>query len=93
MAKPYSGFTPDEALGSIQSSGPCLPVVEYDFSREKNTKNDVLEGIINLKSINPNAKVILRGHSQGKDVVKIATERQIPTFKPDPNKPPFYTLG
>ena len=76
-AKTYPGLAPDEALGSIQSSGPKLQVVVYASSRGENTKNDVLETIKKFKSINPNGKVILVGHSQGADnIIELAKENK-----------------
>lgn len=76
-AKTYPGLAPDEALGSIKSSGPKLQVVVYASSRGENTKNDVLETIKNFKSINSNGKVILVGHSQGADnIIELAKENK-----------------
>jgi hypothetical protein len=74
-AKTKPGLGPDDALGRIVSSGPKLQVVVYASSTSENTKNDVLATIKNFKSINPNGKVILVGHSQGADnIVELAKE-------------------
>jgi RHS repeat-associated protein len=68
---------PDNQLGSIYSTGPKLQVVVYASSTSENTKNDVVETIKNFRSINPNGKVILVGHSQGGDnIVEIAKEHK-----------------
>jgi RHS repeat-associated protein len=74
-AKTNPGLGPDDALGSIVSTGPKLQVVTYASSKKDNTKNDVLATIKNFRSIHPNGKVILVGHSGGADnIVELAKE-------------------
>ena len=76
-AKTKSVLGPDNALGSIGSTGTKLKVVVYASSQTDNTKIDVLATIKNFRSINPNGKVILVGHSGGADnIVELAKENK-----------------
>jgi RHS repeat-associated protein len=76
-AKSKSGLRPDEALGSIVSTGTKLQVVIYASSQSNNTKTDVLSSIKNFRSVNPDGKVILIGHSGGADnIVELAKENK-----------------
>jgi RHS repeat-associated protein len=76
-AKTKPSLAPDEALGSIVSSGTKLQVVVYASSQTDNTKTDVLTTIKNFRTINPNGKVVLVGHSGGADnIVELAKENK-----------------
>jgi RHS repeat-associated protein len=79
ITNPGSG--PDEALGSIVSTGPKLQVVVYASSQTDNTKNDVLSTIKNFRSVNPDGKVIVIGHSGGGDnLIELAKNNKDVTF-------------
>ena len=59
-------FAPDAVLnGGITSSGTKLQIVVYASPESDNTKNDVLTTIKNFRSVNPDGKVIVIGHSGG----------------------------
>ncbi|KYP14059.1 MAG: hypothetical protein A1D16_08915, partial [Flavihumibacter sp. CACIAM 22H1] len=60
-----------------QQTQPKLQVVVYASSATSNTKNDVLSTIKNFKSINPDGKVIVVGHSGGGDnLIELAKENR-----------------
>jgi RHS repeat-associated protein len=76
-AKTIPGLGPDEALGSIVSTGPKLQIVVYASSKSDNTKNDVLSTIKNFRSVNPDGKVIVIGHSGGGDnLIELAKDNR-----------------
>jgi RHS repeat-associated protein len=72
------GFAYDGALnGGIVSSGPSLQIVTFASSTSNVTKDDVVQSIKNFRSIHPNGRVILVGHSQGADnIVELAKENK-----------------
>ncbi|HLO80579.1 MAG TPA: RHS repeat-associated core domain-containing protein [Chitinophagaceae bacterium] len=74
-AKTDPGLAPDEALGSIMSTGPSLQVGVFASSSSDNTKNDVLSTIKDFRSTSPDGNLILIGHSGGADnIIELAKE-------------------
>jgi RHS repeat-associated protein len=55
------------ALQVLEKMVPLLQVTVYASDTKEDTKNDVLTTIKNFKTINPNGKVVIVGHSQGAD--------------------------
>jgi len=76
-AKTNPALAPDQALGSIQSTGPSLQIGTFASSKSDNTKSDVLSTIKNFRSQSPDGNLILVGHSGGADnIVELAKENK-----------------
>ncbi len=76
-AKTNPGLGPDEALGSIISTGPSMQVGIFASSQSDNAKNDVLSTIKDFKDQSPNGNLILVGHSGGADnIVELAKDNK-----------------
>jgi RHS repeat-associated protein len=76
-AKTSPALAPDQALGSIQSTGPSLQIGTFASSKSDNTKNDVLSTIKSFRSQSPDGNLILVGHSGGADnIVELAKENK-----------------
>ncbi|MBN8703784.1 MAG: hypothetical protein J0M08_12020 [Bacteroidetes bacterium] len=69
-------------LSDLEKNQPFIQVVQYSSSEGTVTKDDIKQTIKNLNSINPNAKLILVGHSLGADnLVELVKEN--PEIKVD----------
>lgn len=76
-AKTNPALAPDNALGSITSTGPSLQVGIFASSTSSNTKNDIVSTINDFRKVSPDGNVILIGHSQGADnIVELANENK-----------------
>jgi RHS repeat-associated protein len=76
-AKKNLGLAPDEALGSIRSTGPTLQVGIFASSSSNNSKNDVVSTIKSFRPQSPDGNLILVGHSGGADnIVELAKENK-----------------
>jgi len=76
-AKTNPGLAPDEALGSIISTGLSMQVGVFASSQTNNTKNDLLSTISDFRAQSPDGNLILIGHSGGADnIVELAKENK-----------------